>query len=104
MITDPCMFFGDFNASIQGGRLNYAPGHANNPTTIADQAFAEFVEVKEGTLIPPAQVTWKNPFGGSKVQEAKLDFGIIYREHCGMDQPLTRPCSGKLCRWRYRMG
>ena len=30
MITDPCMLFGDFNASIQGGRLNYAPAHAKN--------------------------------------------------------------------------
>ena len=78
MITDPCMFFGDFNASIHGGRLNYDPSHVNNPTTIADQAFTEFVEVTEGTLIPPAQSTWKNPFGGAKGQEAKLDFGIIY--------------------------
>ena len=34
-ITDRCMLFGDFYASIQGGRLNYAPAHANNPTTIA---------------------------------------------------------------------
>ena len=77
MITDPIMLFGDFNASIQGGRLNYAPAHANNPTTIADQAFTEFVEVTKGTLIPPFHVTWKNPFGGVKGQEAKLDFGIV---------------------------
>ena len=77
MITDPCMLFGDFNANIQGGRLNYAPAHANTPTTITDQDFTEFVEVTKGTLIPPAQVTWKNPFGGVKGQEAKLDFGIV---------------------------
>ena len=32
MTTDPCMFFGDFNDSIQGGRIHYAPAHANNPT------------------------------------------------------------------------
>ena len=51
MTTDPCMLFGDFNASIQGGRINYAPAHANNPTTIADQSFAEFVEVTKGTSI-----------------------------------------------------
>ena len=48
MITDPYMLFGDFNSSIQGGRLNYAPDHVNNPTTIVDQAFATFVEVTKG--------------------------------------------------------
>ena len=78
MIKDPCILFGDFNASIQGGRLNYVPAHVNNPTTIVDQAFTEFVEVTKGTIIPPAQVTWKNPFDGIKGQEAKLDFGIVY--------------------------
>ena len=77
MIKDPCMLFGDFNDSIQGGRLNYAPAHENNPTTIADQAFTEFVEVTEGTIIPPTQDTWKNPFGGIKDQETKIDFGIV---------------------------
>ena len=104
MITGPCMLFGDLNASTQGGRLNYAPAHANNPTTIADQAFAEFVEVTKGTIIPSAQTTWKNPFGGIKGQGAKLDFGIVYREQCGMDQSLKRPCSGKFYRWRHHMG
>ena len=51
------MIVGDLNASIQGGRLNYAPAHANNPTTIEDQACTEFVEVTKGTLIPPTQTT-----------------------------------------------
>jgi hypothetical protein len=69
--------FGDFNDSIQGARLNYAPAHTNNPTTRSDQAFTEFVEVTKGTLIPPAQTTWKNPFGGVKGQETKVDFGIV---------------------------
>ncbi len=55
-----------------GGSLNYVPDHTNNPTTITDQVFSEFVEVTKGTIIPPAQVTWKNPFGGIKSQEAKL--------------------------------
>ncbi len=72
------MFFGDFNASTYGGRINYAPAHANNPTTIADQAFAEFVEATKGTIIHPARSTWKNPFGGLHSKEAKLDFGIVY--------------------------
>jgi endonuclease/exonuclease/phosphatase family metal-dependent hydrolase len=76
-VKDPCMFFGDFNASISGGRINYAPAHANNPTTIADQAFAEFIEATKGKVIPPARSTWKSPFGGLKGQEAKLDFGIV---------------------------
>ena len=72
------MLFGDFNASIHGGRLNYAPAHANNPTTTADQAFADFVEVTKGTIIHPACPTWKNPFGGLHSKEAILDFGIAY--------------------------
>jgi hypothetical protein len=75
------MFFGDFNASTCGGRVNYAPAHANNPTTIADQAFAEFIESTNGTVIPPARSTWKHPFGGLNGQEAKLDFGIVYNLH-----------------------
>ncbi len=77
-MKDPCMFFGDFNASTCGGRVNYAPAHANNPTTIADQAFAEFIETTKGRIVPPARSTWKNPFGGLQGQEAKLDFGIVY--------------------------
>ncbi len=76
------MLLGDFNANIQGGRLNYDPAHANTPTTITDQDFTEFVEVTKGTLIPPAQVTWKNPLGGVKGQEDKLDFGIV----CNMQE------------------
>ena len=72
------MFFGDFNASTYGGRINYAPAHANNLTTIADQAFAEFAEATKGTIIHPARSTWKNPFGGLHSKEAKLDFGIVY--------------------------
>ncbi len=47
-------------------------------TTIADQAFAEFIETTNGTVIPPARSTWKNPFGGLNGQETKLDFGIVY--------------------------
>ena len=72
------MLFGDFNASTYGGRVNYAPAHANNPTTIADQAFAEFIEDTKGTVMHPARSTWKNPFGGLKSQEVKFDFGIVY--------------------------
>ena len=52
--------------------------HTNNPTTITDQAFAEFVEVTKVTVISPDQVSWKNPFGWIKGQESKLDFGILY--------------------------
>jgi hypothetical protein len=72
------MFFGDFNTSTCGGRVKYAPAHENNPTTIADQAFAEFIETTNETVIPPDRSTWKNPFGGLNGQEAKLDFGIVY--------------------------
>jgi hypothetical protein len=72
------MLFGDFNASTCGGRVNYAPAHANNPTTVADQAFAEFIEVTKGRIVPPTRSTWKNPFGDLEGQEANLDFGIVY--------------------------
>ncbi len=41
--NDPCILLGDFNASIQGGRTNYAPPKDNNPTTIADQTFGRVV-------------------------------------------------------------
>jgi hypothetical protein len=78
-IKDPCMIFGDFNVSTCGGRVNYAPAHANNPTTIADQAFAEFIETTKGRIVPPARSAWKSPFGGLKGQEDKLDFGIVYQ-------------------------
>ncbi len=35
-VKDPCVFFGDLNTSTCVGRVNYAPAHTNNPTTIAD--------------------------------------------------------------------
>jgi hypothetical protein len=72
------MFFGDFNTSTCVERVNYTPAHTNNPTTIADQTFAEFVETTNGTVIPPARSTWKTPFGGLNGQEGKLDFVIVY--------------------------
>ena len=68
------------NASIPGGRTNYASPSYDNPTTIADQTFANFVETTKGTIFPPAQVSWKKPFGGIKGKEAKLDFiGVVYK-------------------------
>jgi len=72
------MFFGDFNTSTCVGRVKYTPAHTNNPTTIADQTFAEFIETTNWTVIPPARSTWKTPFGGLNGQEAKLDFDIVY--------------------------
>jgi hypothetical protein len=78
MATDPCILLGHVNASIPGGRTNYAPPSVNNPTTISDQTFANFVEATEGTIVPPAQASWKMPFGGIKGKEAKLDFAILY--------------------------
>jgi len=75
---DPCILVGDFNAIIKDGRTNYAPPHPQNITTIADEALAEFVEKTNGKIIPPAQVSWRNPFGGIRSREAKLDFAIIY--------------------------
>ncbi len=53
------------NASIQGGRTNYAPPSDDNPTTIADRTFPNFV-------------SWKNPFGDTKGKKAKLDFAVVY--------------------------
>jgi endonuclease/exonuclease/phosphatase (EEP) superfamily protein YafD len=81
-IKDPCMFFGDFNASTCGGRVNYAPAHTNNPTTIADQAFAEFIEATNGTVIPPARSTWKAHLEGLTVRKlnSTLALSTIYRK------------------------
>ncbi len=31
-----------------------------------------------GTLVPPAQASWRNSFGGIRSREAKLDFAITY--------------------------
>jgi endonuclease/exonuclease/phosphatase family metal-dependent hydrolase len=76
---DPCILVGDFNANIKDGRANYAPPHPQNLTTIADEAFANFVGKTNGTLVPPAQSSWRNPFGGIRSREAKLDFAITYR-------------------------
>ncbi len=75
---EPSILVGDFNASIKDGRVNYAPPRPQNYTTIADEAFADFVGRTNGTLIPPAQASWRNPFGGIRSREAKLDFAITY--------------------------
>ena len=76
--TDPCILLGDFNASITGGRWGYARGNKDNPISAADAAFAEFVEQSGGTIMPPDQDTWRNPYRGARGQEAKLDFAITY--------------------------
>jgi hypothetical protein len=75
---DPFILVGDFNASIKGGRANYAPPHSRNFTTMADEAFAEFVGKTNGKIVPPDQDSWRNPFGGIRSREAKLDFAITY--------------------------
>jgi endonuclease/exonuclease/phosphatase family metal-dependent hydrolase len=42
---EPCILVGDFNASSKDGRANYAPPHPQNFTTMADEAFADFVGI-----------------------------------------------------------
>ena len=78
---DPCILVGDFNASIKDGRVNYAPPQPQNFTTMADEAFVEFVGKTNGKIVPPAQVSWRNPFGGIRSREAKLDFAITYTKN-----------------------
>jgi hypothetical protein len=75
---NPCILVGDFNASIKEGRTNYAQPNPLNTTTMADEAFADFVEKTKGKIVPPAQASWRNPFGGIRSREAKLDFAITY--------------------------
>ena len=76
---DPCILVGDFNASIAGGRTNYGQPTSSNTTTMADAALADFVEKTKGKILPPAQDSWRNPFGmHTETREAKLDFAIIY--------------------------
>ncbi len=55
LTTDPCILLGDVNASILGGRTNYASPSDDNPTTIADRTFANFVETTQGRIFPPNQ-------------------------------------------------
>ena len=85
MTTDPCVLLGDVNASILGDRTNYAPPSDDNPTTIVDRTFANFVETTKGTIFPPAQVSWKKPFGVTKGKKAKLDFAVVYN----LDEDVT---------------
>ncbi len=54
---DPCILLGDFNASIEGGRTNYARPGRKNSTTIADATFDSFVETTKGTNLPPGQAS-----------------------------------------------
>jgi endonuclease/exonuclease/phosphatase family metal-dependent hydrolase len=75
---DPCILVGDFNTSIEEGRTNYAQPNPSNTTTMTDAAFADFVEKTKGKIVPPTQSSWRNPFGGIRSQEAKLDFAITY--------------------------
>jgi endonuclease/exonuclease/phosphatase family metal-dependent hydrolase len=75
---DPCILVGDFNVSIEAGRANYDQPSPLNFTTMADTAFADFVEKTKRKILPPAQDSWRNPFGGIRSREAKLDFAIIY--------------------------
>ena len=75
---EPGILVGDFNASIKDGRANYAPPHPQNFTTMADEAFAAFVGQTNGTIVPPAQASWRKPSDGIRSREAKLDFAITY--------------------------
>ncbi len=75
---DPCILVGDFNASIEEGRTNYAQPNPLNTTTMADEAFTDFVEKTKGKIVPPSQDSWRNPFGRIRSREAKLDFAITY--------------------------
>ena len=76
--TVPCILLGDFNASMKGGRYRYAKSSSEDPTTSADMTFTEFVEKTGGIVLPPIQVSWKNPFRGTRGQETRLDFAVIY--------------------------
>jgi hypothetical protein len=75
---DPCILVGDFNSIIEGGRTNYAQPNPSNTTTMADATFADFVEKTKGKILPPVQDSWRNPFGGIRNRESKLDFAVTY--------------------------
>ncbi len=78
LTTDPYILLGDVNASILGGRTNYTPPSDDNPTTIADQTFSNFVETTQCRIFPPNQDSWQNPFGDIKGKKSKLDFPVVY--------------------------
>ena len=64
--------------SISGGRYRYVRSISENPTTISDVTFAEFVSKTNDTILPPTQTSWKNPFRGTRGKEDKLDYAIVY--------------------------
>ncbi len=55
-----------------------APPTDDNPTTIADRTFTNFVETTQGRIFPPDQDSWKKTFGGIKGKKARLDFAVVY--------------------------
>ncbi len=73
------------NDSILGDWTNYAPLSDDNPTTITDRTFANFVETTKVTLFPPVQSSWKKSFGDIKEKKAKLDFAVVYN----LDEDVT---------------
>jgi hypothetical protein len=53
---------------------------------MADEDFAEFVGKTNGNIVPPVQDSWRNPFGGTRNRETKLDFAITYNlEETGVE-------------------
>jgi hypothetical protein len=75
---DPGILVGDFNTRIKEGRTNYDQPNPSNTTTMTDATFTDFVEKKKGKIRPPVHDSWRNPFGGIRNREAKLDFAITY--------------------------
>jgi hypothetical protein len=45
---------------------------------MVDATFEDFVEKTKGKILPPAQASWRNPFGGIRSREGKLDFVVTY--------------------------
>ena len=70
---DPCIRVDDFNDIIEGGRTNYDQPRTLKFTSMTDAVFADFVEKMKDKILPPAQFSWRNPFGGVRSREAKDD-------------------------------
>jgi hypothetical protein len=45
---------------------------------MSDATITDFVEKTKDKILPPAQVSWRNPFGGIRRRESKLDFAVTY--------------------------
>ena len=82
------ILIGDMNCSIQGGRHNYT--HPMEKSLVeTDDRLAKFCDNSKGTILSPAEFTWKR---GEK--RAKLDHGISWNFPLAKPRSMTQRTKG----------